>query len=104
MGYYIQTDEVKGKVAALKNSLDAIEITRDEAEFFVKEDMGAVVCVVDNGIFEAAAYCYSLDEFRAFSRPEDDRPKTFLFVENVDKVRELTNFKPVRRLAERFPR
>jgi hypothetical protein len=93
MGYYIETALPKGKAAALKDRLGAIEITTDEAQFFIKEDMGAVVCVVDNGPFEAAAYCYNLAEFRVFNNPEDDRPKTWLLVEDKAKVEALTRFK-----------
>ena len=92
MGYYIETPQPKNKAATLKQELSAIEITVDEAEFFIKEDMGAVVCVVDNGPFEAAAYCYNLPEFRAFNQPDDPRPKTWLYIENGDKVKELTKF------------
>jgi hypothetical protein len=65
MGYYIQTAEPKGKTEAICERLGGIEISKDEAEFFVKEQMGAVICVVDNGTFEAAAYCYNLAEFRS---------------------------------------
>jgi hypothetical protein len=93
MGYYIQTAQPKNKAAAIKQDFDAIEVTVDEAEFFIKEQMGAVVCVVDNGPFEAAAYCYNLDEFRAFTLSEDDRPKTWLYVENMEKVHEATGYK-----------
>jgi hypothetical protein len=92
MGYYIQTSQPKNKAAAIKQDFDAIEVTVDEAEFFIKEQMGAVVCVVDNGPFEAAAYCYNLDEFRAFTLSEDDRPKTWLYVEDENKVKQATNF------------
>ena len=98
MGYYIQTAAPKGKTEAICKELSGIEISQDEAEFFVKEQMGAVICVVDNGPFEAAAYCYNLDEFRAFNLPDDPRPKTWLYVENGDRVKELTKFtKPVGR-------
>ena len=103
MGYYINTTAPKGKAELLENSLGAIEITAHEAEFFITEDMGAVVCVVDNGLFEAAAYCPNLNEFRAFTHPEDNRPKTWLFIEDVAKVRELTGYTPARSLEERFP-
>lgn len=92
MGYYIQTAQPKNKAAAIRQDLDAIEITVDEAAFFVKEQMGAVICVVDNGPFEAAAYCHNLDEFRAFTLPDDDRPKTWLYVDDVEKVKLVTNF------------
>jgi len=92
MGYYVQTAQPKNKVADIIRDLDAIEITKDEAELFVKEQMGAVICVVDNGHFEAAAYCYNLDEFRAFNDPSDDRAKTWLYVEDGDKVKQTVNF------------
>lgn len=92
MGYYIQTAEPKGKVESICGDLGGIEITQDEAEFFVKEQMGAVICVVDNGPFEAAAYCYNLDEFRAFTDKSDDRPKRWVMVEDVSKVKTLTRF------------
>ena len=93
MGYYIQTEQPKNKAEAIMRDLDGIKITVDEAEFFVKEQMGAIICVVDNGPFEAAAYCHNLNEFRVFTDPSDDRPKTWLLVENVEKVHEITGYK-----------
>mgnify|MGYP003341399792 CR=1 FL=1 len=92
MGYYIETAQPKNKAAAIKQDLSALEITVDEAEFFVKEQMGAVICVVDNGPFEAAAYCYNLNEFRAFNDPSDDRIRTWLLVEDEAKVKQAVNF------------
>jgi hypothetical protein len=93
MGYYIETVQPKNKAAAIRQELDALDITVDEAEFFLKEQMGgAIICVVDNGPFEAAAYCYSLDEFRAFNRADDPRPRTWLLVQDEAKVKELTRF------------
>lgn len=92
MGYYIQTAQPKGKAAAICHDLGGIEINKDEAEFFIKEQMGAIICVVDNGPFEAAAYCYNLTEFRTFNDPMDDRPKRWVLIEDVNKVKELTHF------------
>lgn len=93
MGYYIQCDSPKGKAQQIIDALGAIEINQDEAGFFVKEGADcAVVCVVDNGLFEAAAYCYNPTEFRQFTRPEDDRPKKWLLVENKSKVEQLTGY------------
>lgn len=93
MGYYIQTAEPKGKADTICKELSGIKITQDEAEFFLKEQMGgAIICVVDNGPFEAAAYCYNLDTFRQFSWADDDRPKTWILVEDEQRVKELTQF------------
>jgi hypothetical protein len=39
-----------------------------------------LVCVVENGLFEAAGVTYNERELRAFTDPSDDRPKTWLIV------------------------
>jgi hypothetical protein len=51
----------------------------------------AVICVVCNGPFDAAAYCYSQNELEAFSEP-DGRPRVWL---KMDKklAEELTGYK-----------
>jgi hypothetical protein len=75
MGYYInETSDGKGlpasgKVQALLN---------DGAKIVKAEFQTNLVCVVDNGFFEAAGYCYSESEFQAFNHPTDNRPKTWL--------------------------
>ena len=93
MGYYIQCTGAKNKAQQIIETLGAIEITQDEAGFFVKEGEDcAVICVVDNGPFEAAAYCYNPTEFRQFTRAEDPRPKKWLLVENKTKVEELCGY------------
>ncbi len=45
-----------------------------------------LVCVVDNGFFEAAAYCYDINEYLEFSDKRDHRPKTWLVWEPVAEV------------------
>ena len=37
-----------------------------------------LVCVVDNGFFEAAGYCYNEREFEEFNDSSDPRMKTWL--------------------------
>jgi hypothetical protein len=44
-----------------------------------------LVCVVDNGPFAAAAYCYSEGEFKEFNRP-DGRDKTWLTYEHAETL------------------
>lgn len=92
MGYYIQCRDAKGKAQQIMEDLSGIEISPDEAEIIIREDMGCVICVVDNGPFEAAAYCYNLDEFRQFNRPEDDRSKTWIVVDDKERVHKLTGY------------
>lgn len=43
-----------------------------------------LVCVVQNGPFDAAAICYSLDELRAFGDPDDFRTKRWLVMTRED--------------------
>jgi hypothetical protein len=75
MGYYINTRSdgtplnPKGKVH---------DLVMDGAEIVNAEFQPNLICVVDNGLFEAAGYCYSEDEFRAFTDPTDHRPKVWL--------------------------
>jgi hypothetical protein len=75
MGYYInQTSTGQplpsiGKVKAL---------VLDGAKIVAPEYQPNLVCVVDNGPFEAAGYCYSEEEFKEFNNPGDWRPKTWL--------------------------
>ena len=42
-----------------------------------------LICVVNNGIFEAAGYCDSEREYQAFTHPSDDRLKTWLTWDRV---------------------
>jgi hypothetical protein len=92
MGYYIQCPEPKNKSRQIMEMLDGIEISTEEAEMIIKEQLGAVICVGYNGPFEAAAYIYNLTEFRQFNRPEDNRPKTWIVVNDIDEVHRLTNY------------
>jgi hypothetical protein len=44
-----------------------------------------LICVIDNGLFEAAAYMYSEGEFEEFN-DIDDRQKTWLIHEGVEEI------------------
>lgn len=88
MGYYVNVDSkknnlpVKGKVVALIN--DGAKIV--EPEPFVEN----LICVVDNNIFEAAAYCYSINERDAFLYDGTNRQKIWL---THPKAKELSGYK-----------
>jgi hypothetical protein len=44
-----------------------------------------LVCVVDNGLFAAAGYCYSAEEFRAFNSSSDTRRKSWFTWEKAEE-------------------
>lgn len=76
MDYYIQVPN-KDKVGFLLKNHDAMLLeSAVQAREAFKEGFG-VVCVVDNGIFKAAAFAFSEEELEVFAKP-DDRPKTWL--------------------------
>ena len=73
MGKYINNigTSYAEKIANLKVKHNAVET---DSKF--KENL---VCVIDNGMFAAAAYAYCEDERNEFAR-QDGRPKTWLIV------------------------
>ena len=75
MGRYIQGSAF-GKAPMLMDEHGAEVICVNDAHKAFDDGMG-VVCVVSNGFFEAAAYCYSKSEIEEFAR-HDGRPKTWL--------------------------
>lgn len=83
MGRYINTDSkgyllpAKGKAKAL--IMDGAKLTHSHSF------NSNLICVVDNGIFEAAAYCDSVDEWRDFSS-DDGRNKIWLLYEHAEKL------------------
>ena len=89
MGYYVQGPAHRKADFIMKN-YDAMKVTLPEAKEAVIEGMG-VICVVDNGAFEAAAFCYNEQEFNAFNDPSDNRPKTWLIMDRK-KAEELSKF------------
>jgi len=82
MGYYINKDSKgnalppHGKVRALIAD-GAHIIEHRDGEF--EENL---VCVVDNGMFEAAGYAFNADEMEAFEYP-DGRYRTWLVYEHA---------------------
>jgi uncharacterized protein YecE (DUF72 family) len=93
MGYYLETPENFNKANFLCEEYNGQIISVEEAESLVNDpDSVAVVCVVNNGFFEAAAYCYNAKEFEAFTIPEDARPKTWISFNNVYDIRQAANY------------
>ena len=76
MGYYIEVPSPKGKAAQLAEMYGAGIMDNPPATFDDIPEGLALICVVDNGPFEAAALCYSAEEFAEFSTPDDVGPTT----------------------------
>ena len=91
MGYYIEVPQPKGKAKQLGDLYGAgIMDTPPETFADVPEGL-ALVCVVDNGPFEAAALCYSDREFAAFNDPQETRPRIWLLMDQA-KAHELAGY------------
>lgn len=75
MGYYVNKTS-EGKELGAKNKVQTL--VDDGARIVSPEWRENLICVVDNGFFEAAAYCYNEKEFRYFIENPDPRPKTWL--------------------------
>ena len=82
MGYYINQSSkrilpVKGKADILIQDGDATEMKKPTE--FPKHNV-SIVCVVDNGVFEAAGLAYDENELRVMSSSTDPRPKRWLLM------------------------
>lgn len=93
MGYYIQ-GPTKGKAAFICQTYGGFLTSLQHGRETIKErpDL-ALICVVDNGAFEAAGFAYDERELEAFAN-DDGRAKTWLLLDR-DKVKELTGYKGV---------
>lgn len=84
MGYYIN-DLPDGRILPVIGKALFLErfagAQRTDPTF--KENL---VCVVDNGIFDAAGYAYDEEELEHFSSPGDYRMKIWLVVPNADEL------------------
>jgi hypothetical protein len=90
MGWYIQGPNL-GKALHIVEAYGG-EIIEPPKEFSEVPEDKALICVVSNGPFDAAAYCYNEDEFLAFSDVYDHRVKCWLTMDKK-KAEELSGFK-----------
>lgn len=89
MGYYINPGVVWGKAEAICQQYGGQEIA-DPPEFLSEVPEGkALICVVSNGFFDVAAFCYNERELQEFTWSQDTRPKTWLHID-WSKAVELT--------------
>ena len=90
MGYYIEVPENKGKAQQLVD-LHGARILDKKPTFHEVASDKAIICVLDNGPFEAAGYAFSEMELEDFAFP-DGRPKTWLVMDKALTLK-LTGYK-----------
>lgn len=79
MGKYVETGAATGKVQWIEENLNGLQISEDLAERIISDPASAVICVFDNGPFEAALFVDTECEFtRITTTRYDDRPRTYL--------------------------
>lgn len=87
MGYYIETPNRLNKANYICDKYKGQVISQTEAEKLIGSEEFVVICVVDNGIFEAAGYCYCEKEFKYFTHPSDTRRKIWLKLKDVKQAK-----------------
>lgn len=101
MGYYVQVPEHKGKVKQICELYDGQEFSyggmrQPTVEDFrhAKENNWALICVIDNGAFEAAGFAYDEMEFKEFAGDMSGRPKEWVVLD-WNRAVELTGYMPL---------
>lgn len=95
MGFYLERDDglPRGKADWLVEHADAVELS-DSGMLKVSADISTVpehlmlVCVVDNGPFEAAGIAYDAEERDRFMQDLADRPTRWILVPKVEIERQ----------------
>jgi hypothetical protein len=80
MGYYIETPQHLEKAMQLVKLHGGTIVPKPQSLADVPVDK-ALICVIQNGLFDAAGLVYSESEFRAFADSSDWRPKTFVLLD-----------------------
>ena len=94
MGYYIEVPEPEGKAQQIVD-LYGGKIISIPPSFEDITPGKAIICVMDNGPWEAAGFAYNQRELEAFSS-YDGRPRTWVIMDRK-KACELTGFDGERR-------
>lgn len=83
MGFYIEVTENKRKA---KQLIFLYGATRISVPTYPPPPGEVIICVVDNGPYEAVAICYSEQEMQEFNDPDDDRRKEWLLMDRKEVI------------------
>lgn len=81
VGYYIETPVAQAKAAWLVGNDKASPCPHPPGSISELDEDHILVCVVENGPFDAAGVCHNDRELERFNDPRDLRPKTWLVME-----------------------
>ena len=90
MGYYIQVPKNKGKAQQIVELHGGQIVSRPPTFEDITPDE-AIICVVDNGHYEAAAFAFNQDKLYVLTHA-DGRPRTWVIM-NRRKACELTGYR-----------
>lgn len=81
MGFYIQTPQPRGKAKQLIDLHAAVRLDIIPRNVSDCPSDKVIICVVENGPFDAAGVVFSQAELAAFQSPEDPRLKHWLLLD-----------------------
>jgi hypothetical protein len=87
MGYYINTGRAHGKANDIAVIYDGELLDTPPASYESIPSDKALVVVVDNGPFEAAAFMYDEGEFDYWATMADPRPRQYVLLDRVEAER-----------------
>lgn len=86
MGVYIEVPFATEKAMQLKRDYGAQVILRPKLLTEVPKGK-TLICVVENGMFDAAGIIFSQSELEAFSETRTGRPRTWLLMDTEEVVK-----------------
>ncbi len=87
MGQYINVTpngnslDAKGKVKQILEEFNGSREVEKPSSLSELSEKDGLICVAENGLFDAAAYVYSDNELADFSLPDDNRKKTWIIAD-----------------------
>jgi hypothetical protein len=95
VGYYVEVPGTStNKAEKIIKIFNARIISQEQAEAFAEDPDKAVICVVVNPSFDAAAFCHNAAEFKRLTYRLDPRPKTWLVTDDRPLIEKVTGYAP----------
>lgn len=91
MGYYIECEKPLRKAEQIIAEHGGQLSTMFDYRAAMDDPTKGVVVVVNNGLFEAAGFCFDMEEFKAFTLSDDTRLKQFVIMDR-QKAEELSGY------------